>query len=917
AMSRDQTVFVDDDGKAYQFSSSESNQTMYINELTDDYLRPTGRYTRNFIGAAREAPAVFKRDGKYYVLSSGCTGWDPNVAEIAVADSIMGPWTVIGDPCRGPEAEKTFYAQSTYVQPVQGKKDCYLAMFDRWNKTDLQNSRYVWLPIVWEGNTPTIPWRETVNFDGFEDQGRFEAGNGTFLLNCEPFVVKAAELHYPRIPREYWDHRIKMVKALGMNTVCLYTFWNAHEPMPDQFDFSGQNDLREFIKLCQANDMKVILRPGPYVCAEWEMGGLPWWLLKKKDISLRDNDPYFLERVDKFQKAVADQVGDLTIAQGGPIIMVQVENEYGSYGINKPYVANIRDMLRKNFGNEVALFQCDWSSNFLNNGLNDLVWTINFGTGADIDSQFAPLKAARPDAPLMCSEFWSGWFDKWGANHETRPAADMIAGIDEMLSKDISFSLYMTHGGTSFGHWAGANSPGFAPDVTSYDYDAPVNEQGAPTPKYWALRKAMEKYTPGKQAKVPAAIPTIAIPRFAFTEVAPLFANLPEAKKDAEIKTMEEYDQGFGSILYRTTLPALAADAILTIEEPHDYAQVFVNGKFIGKLDRRLGEKELDLPACPAGATLDILVEAMGRINFGRAIKDFKGITDKVTVTENRNGRDFVCTLSDWTVYNLPDSYEFYKSQDFKPVDPADMPRGVYRATFKLKKPGDTFLNFETFGKGLVYVNGHPMGRIWDMGPQQTLYVPGPWLNKGENEVIVFDVIGPREAASEGLRQPIYDKLPYKQRRADATAPDLSKAKPVLEAAFAPGNGWQQRDFAAPAKGRYLVIEALDANDGSDLAAIAEMHLLDNKGQNISREGWIADYASSEDNEGVNRTIDKIYDLQESTYWQSAPGVKFPHTVVIDLGRNYNLTGIRSLPRMEPGAPGSIKNFRLYLLPQK
>ena len=915
AMSRDQTVFVDDDGRAYQFASSESNQTMYINELTDDYLRPTGRYTRNFIGASREAPAVFKRDGKYYVLTSGCSGWDPNSAQIAVADSIMGPWTVLGDPCRGPEASKTFFAQSTYIQPVQGKKDCYLALFDRWNKTDLQNSRYVWLPIVWEGSTPTIPWRETVNFDGFEDKGRFEAGQGAFLLNGEPYVVKAAELHYPRIPKEYWDHRIKTVKALGMNTVCLYVFWNAHEPRPDQFDFTGQNDLRSFIQLCAANDMKVILRPGPYVCAEWEMGGLPWWLLKKKDIRLREADPYFIERVDNFQKAVADQVGDLTIANGGPIIMVQVENEYGSYGIDKPYVATIRDMLRKNFGTDVALFQCDWSSNFLNNGLNDLVWTINFGTGANIDQQFAALRAARPDSPLMCSEFWSGWFDKWGANHETRPAADMIAGIDEMLSKNISFSLYMTHGGTSFGHWAGANSPGFAPDVTSYDYDAPVNEQGGVTPKYHALREAMAKYAPGKQSAIPKAIPTISIPRFAFTEVAPLFSNLPEPKTDVNIRTMEEYDQGFGSIIYSTTLPALPEGGLLTVEEAHDYAQIFVDGKFIGKLDRRMGEKEIDLPACAAGAKLDILIEAMGRINFGRAIKDFKGITKAVTVTLDNGVHSFVCELKNWNVYNIPDEYEYYTSHKYEPIANVggELPRGVYRATFKLKKPGDTFLNFESFGKGLVYVNGHPLGRIWGIGPQQTLYMPAPWLKKGENEVLVFDIVGPQDAASEGLRTPIYDSLPFKNKKVNGEAPNLDELKPVVSAAFEAGNGWKQVNFDKAAKGRYLIVEMLDGHNGGDNAAIAEMYVLDSKGERMPREGWTVYYASSEDAEGVNRTGDKIFDLQESTYWASAKGAKFPHVVVIDLGRSINLTAIQYLPRMEQNAPGSIKNFKVYL----
>ena len=386
----------------------------------------------------------------------------------------------------------------------------------------------------------------------------FEAGKGAFLLNGEPYVVKAAELHYPRIPRPYWDQRIKQTKALGMNTVCLYVFWNAHEPRPDEFDFTGQNDLAEFVRLCQANGMNVILRPGPYVCAEWEMGGLPWWLLRKKDIRLRESDPYFLERVDIFQKKVAEQLKGLTAPEGGPIIMVQVENEYGSYGEDKPYVATIRDMLRKNFGSDVQMFQCDWSSNFTLNGLDDLIWTMNFGTGADIDQQFAKLKELRPDSPLICSEFWSGWFDKWGANHETRPAADMIAGIDEMLSKGISFSLYMTHGGTNWGHWAGANSPGFAPDVTSYDYDAPISEAGHYTPKYDALRQTLAKYAPGKLPKAPKEVPVMAVPEFSLTEVAPLMANLPEPVSSEEVLTMEDLDMGCGSVLYRTPLhPAL------------------------------------------------------------------------------------------------------------------------------------------------------------------------------------------------------------------------------------------------------------------------------------------------------------------------------------------------------------------------
>lgn len=751
---------------------------------------------------------------------------------------------------------------------------------------------------------------------------QFEVGKNTFLLNGQPFVVKAAELHYPRIPKPYWEHRIQMCKALGMNTICLYVFWNAHEPQPGQFDFSGQNDLAAFCRLCQENGMYVILRPGPYVCAEWEMGGLPWWLLKKKDVRLREEDPYFLERVNLFEEAVAGQVAGLTVQNGGPIIMVQVENEYGSYGESKSYVSKVRDIVRRHFGHEITLFQCDWSSNFTLNGLDDLVWTMNFGTGANIDQQFARLKQLRPDSPLMCSEFWSGWFDKWGANHETRPAADMIAGIDEMLSKGISFSLYMTHGGTNWGHWAGANSPGFAPDVTSYDYDAPINEAGQTTPKYWELRKTLSKYTQGKRLpKVPSAIPTIAIPAFQFTEVAPLFSNLPQPKQDEQIRTMEAYDQGFGSILYRTKLPRLDQPAVLHVNEAHDYAQVFVDGKYMGKLDRRNGEKQLTLPACPAGGTLDILVEAMGRINFGRAIKDFKGITDRVELIIDIDGRSFVSNLKQWEVFNLEDRYENYQQMKFQPIAEAKATTGerlpgCYRATFQVKKPGDTFLNFETWGKGLVYVNGHGMGRIWEIGPQQTLYVPGCWLKAGENEVLVFDIVGPRETRCEGLREPLLDQLLVQKpltHRQEGQSLELASIQPDCTGTFKPGNGWQEVRFDQPKRGRYVCLEALNAHDAKELACIAELYLLNESGERLSREPWTVDYADSEDVSGVNRSGDKLFDLQESTYWSTEAGSPYPHHIVIDLGATHTIQALQYLPRMESEVPGGIRQFKVYI----
>ena len=258
-------------------------------------------------------------------------------------------------------------------------------------------------------------------------QQRFEVGENTFLLDGKPMLVKAAELHYPRIPRPYWEHRIKMCKALGMNAICMYVFWNIHETEEGVYDFSGQNDVVEFCRLAQKHGMWVIVRPGPYVCAEWEMGGLPWWLLRKNNIRLREQDPYFMQSVGRFMGEVGKRLAPLTINRGGPIIMVQVENEYGSYGTNKPYVAAIRDTLRSVGFDDVTLFQCDWSTNFEQNGLDDLVWTMNFGTGADVDEQFRRLNELRPTAPKMCSEYWSGWFDKWGARHETRPADEMVA----------------------------------------------------------------------------------------------------------------------------------------------------------------------------------------------------------------------------------------------------------------------------------------------------------------------------------------------------------------------------------------------------------------------------------------------------------------------------------------------------------
>lgn len=756
-----------------------------------------------------------------------------------------------------------------------------------------------------------------ITFNSCTSKSTFEVGDKTFLLNGEPFVVKAAELHYPRIPKEYWEHRIQAAKALGMNTICLYVFWNYHEPEEGAFDFGGQKDIAAFCKLAQKYDMYVIVRPGPYVCAEWEMGGLPWWLLKKKDIKLREQDPYYMERTRLFMHEVGKQLAGLQITKGGNIIMVQVENEYGSFGTDKPYVAEIRDIVKESGFTEVPLFQCDWNSNFENNALEDLTWTINFGTGANINDQFRRLQELRPNSPLMCSEFWSGWFDHWGAKHETRSAEDLVKGMKEMLDRNISFSLYMTHGGTSFGHWGGANFPNFSPTCTSYDYDAPIGESGNITPKYHEVRNLLKNYLPEGRtlSDIPDAIPTIAIPPFTLTEIAPLFDNLPEAKESETIQSMEFFDQGWGSILYRTKLEASDEEQILIITEAHDWTQVFLDGKQVATLNRLKGERTVKLPPLKDGTRLDILVEAMGRMNFGKGIYDWKGITEKVEIQTRSKTKE----LKNWQVYNIPVDYDFAKNKQYKKGENTAKHPAYYKGTFTLEKVGDTFFDMTNWSKGLVWVNGHAIGRYWEIGPQQTLYMPGCWLKKGKNEIIILDMASPSKPETEGLRKPILDVLrgngAYAHRKQGENL-NLTGEKPVYKGAFKPGNGWQHIPFGKTIDSRFFCIEALNTHGGDDHAAIAELELLGEDGKPIARQHWKVVYADSEELDDANNVATNVFDLQESTFWHtnySATKQKPPHRLVIDLGEAKKITGFSYLPRAEANKPGMIKDFNIYI----
>lgn len=588
-----------------------------------------------------------------------------------------------------------------------------------------------------------------------EKRHTFEVGEKSFLLDGKPFVVKAAEIHYARIPADYWEHRIQMCKALGMNTICIYVFWNYHEQQEGVYDFSGEKDLSRFMKLCQKHDMWVIVRPGPYVCAEWEMGGLPWWLLKKKEMKLRSLDTDFMTAVGRFERRLAQELSPYMIKNGGNILMVQVENEFGSYGTDKPYMMAMRDSLRVAGWDNMPMFQCDWSSNFQNNALDDLIWTLNFGTNAKPLKQFDKLRELRPNAPMMCSEYWSGWFDGWGRAHETRPAEAMVKGIGEMLDNNISFSLYMTHGGTSFGHWAGSNNTKFSPDCTSYDYDAPINEQGSATEKYYKLRDLLQQHSTHKLPAVPKPKPIIAVPEIAFKEYATLEDNVSRRVTTQSPLSFEEMDFGYGSAIYTCLLPQ-CAEGYLRITECNDFARVFVNGQLIGELYRGLNfQNTLKIPAVNEGDTLTIFIEAMGRVNYSRMIHDRKGITEKVELISTLSaGHEVVYSLKNWEVRLIE-----AQSVPTKWCEAQSNAPGYYKSTFKLKKTGDTFLDMSAWGKGFVWVNGHCLGRFWQVGPQQTLYCPGCWLKKGDNEIIVMDIIGPRKTTVEGLTTPVIDKL--------------------------------------------------------------------------------------------------------------------------------------------------------------
>jgi beta-galactosidase len=576
----------------------------------------------------------------------------------------------------------------------------------------------------------------------------FKFDKNEFLLDGKPFQIISGEMHPARIPEQYWKHRIQMAKAMGCNTIAMYVFWNYHESEPGIFDFkTGSRDIVRFIRTVQEEGMWILLRPGPYACGEWDLGGLPSYLLSIPDIKLRCMEKNYTEAVERYVKNMALQIKGLQVTQGGPILMMQIENEYGSYGNDRDYMFWLKDLWRKN-GIEIPFYTSDGATpHMLEAGsLPDAAIGLDPGTNAN---DFAVATKANPNVPSFCSELYPGWLTHWGEPWQRGDTPKLLNDVKWLMDHKKSFNFYVVHGGTNFGYWAGANSfspSQYQPDVTSYDYDAPINEIGQATPKYFALRNLLGSYLPEKEklSGVPVALPVIEIPEITFTSSASVWDNLPLSISSAQPKPMEMFGQKAGFILYRTTLTGHKKGKLL-VTELHDYATVFIDGKYVGKIDRSKGENSIELPASDRfNPQLDILVEGMGRINFAEYMIDRKGITDRVSL----NGM----TLMDWQVFSLPFDENYIQNLKYSSEE-VSCPGTFFRGEFNLTTLGDTYLDMSQWEKGLVWVNGHNLGRYWNIGPQKRLYCPAPWLKSGKNEIVVFDLHVTESKAIVGMKK--------------------------------------------------------------------------------------------------------------------------------------------------------------------
>ncbi len=574
----------------------------------------------------------------------------------------------------------------------------------------------------------------------------FEIIKNQFLKDGKPIKLISGAVHYFRNMPDTWEDIFMKMKAMGCNCVETYCAWNMHEKVPGEYDFTGILNIAKYIETAQKVGLMVIVRPGPYICAEWEFGGLPWWIQADEDMEIRCMNKKYIERFDLYLDRLCAEIKPYLFTNGGCVIMIQCENEYGYYGDDKEYL----NYLKQGFidrGIDVPLFTSDGTSksDLLDGAIEGCLSTLNFGSR--VEENFKAHDELFPDMPKMCMEMWNGWLDAWGDDkHHTTSAEDYAKVVDDMLARG-SLNMYMFIGGTNFGFTSGANHyERFCPDVTSYDYDAMLTECGDITPKYMAVREVIKKYIGEELPEIPANREKKAYGKFKLTESEGFFSALPKLSTPVHSdvpRCMEKYGNGYGFIAYRTVLNRDYEDVVLSFERIGDRAQIYINDNLVDILyiNDRLETKI----SAKAGDVLTVLCENMGRTNFGPKMMFKKGIAGRCLLDKRIH--------FNWDVYTLPMNNLDKLTFDNKPFNEKS---AFYRGHFNIADPKDTFLKLDNFTKGFVVINGFNIGRYWEIGPQQTLYVPASLLKDGENEIIVFESDGLKgEAEIEFVNTPI------------------------------------------------------------------------------------------------------------------------------------------------------------------
>jgi beta-galactosidase len=531
---------------------------------------------------------------------------------------------------------------------------------------------------------------------------------------------------------------------MGLNTIACYIFWSNHETEEGKYDFTIWNrDLATFLNIAKEEGMFVFLRPGPYCCAEYDFGAMPPYLLKYPDIKIRCMDPRYTAAAEKYINELAKVVKPFLVTKGGPVILLQVENEYGSFGNDRNYLKWLDELWRKN-GIDIPFTTGDGPTTYMLEAGSLPGLAVGLDSGSSL-KDFELAQKMNLGVPVFSSETYPGWLTHWGEEWAKVKPEDIGKEVDFLMKNNKSFNLYVFHGGTNFGFTAGANADriegtknginhSFMPDLTSYDYDAPVTEEGKVTEKYMVMREVIQKYLPKneKLPDIPKEVTVVKVPDFKPAPFTSLWNNLPEPVKLVQPQPMEYLNQYQGMILYRTKLVGHKSGKLI-LRDLRDYALVFLNGQLIDTVDRRLNENTVLLPKTDVeNPVLDILVEAMGHINFAEFMIDRKGITDRVIL----NGM----TLMNWEVYQFPLKEDWVQNLN-QPGKISDLPGTFFKGAFNLQEPADTYFDMSGYSKGIVWVNGNNLGRYWEIGPQKRLYCPQSFLKSGENSVIILDLL--------------------------------------------------------------------------------------------------------------------------------------------------------------------------------